>query len=152
MYGGGLSGLIAHINDTILVDKDEITDEVINEIVAKYPLSKSCIKYLFTLYQELELNISELQEENKRLKSEIKRLEQRKALSSGKDSQEDKNRLLSFLKEQKEHIQELEQEKDRLEEENYELQQKLEMYEDFFSSSFLGAMLYKSFLKRSGNV
>jgi DNA-binding MarR family transcriptional regulator len=152
MYGGGLSGLIAHINDKILVDKDEITDEIINEIVSKYPLSKSCIKYLFTLYQELELNVSELQEENKRLKSEIKRLEQRKVLSSSKDSQEDKNRLLSFLNEQKEYIQELEQEKERLEKENYDLRQKLVIYEDFFSSSFLGAMLYKSFLKRYGNV
>jgi hypothetical protein len=135
MFGGGLSGLIFKIKNTILLN-NELNDEIINEIISKYPLSKSSLRYLFTLYEELENIILELKEENKRLES-------KKVVVTGKYTQDDLKHLKGLLKGQKNYV-------DEVEKENQNLKHKLEVYDNFFLSSFIGTLLYKNYCKKQG--
>jgi DNA-binding transcriptional MerR regulator len=142
MFGGGLSGLIFKIKNTILLN-NELNDEIINEIISKYPLSKSSLRYLLTLYEELENIILELKEENKRLDNENKRLESKKVVVTGKYTQDDLKHLQGLLKGQKNYV-------DEVEKENQNLKHKLEVYDNFFLSSFIGTLLYKNYCKKQG--
>jgi len=160
MCWGGLSGLLAHVRDTILLDKDDLTDDVINEIVAKYPLSKSSIKYLFTLYDEFDEELSEIRAENNTLKERIKQLESKEDIIKGKDIEKLQNELKTLEnenKELKEKINLLKSEKVELEKDYQELNDELrqyqvdiEHYKLFFETNGLCAMFYNAFLRKMG--
>jgi len=148
MCWGGLSGLIAHIKDTIMLDNDKLTDEVVDEIVSKYPLTKSSLKYLFTLYDEMQDEVSELEQENISLKEQIKALESKNPSSSSKDTLELKNRLKTLENENNELKEKITDLQNTLEE--YEKQ--LSLYESFFENSSICSIFYNNFLKKANYV
>jgi len=77
------SSLLARIKEDIVQDR-ELTEDVVNEVVARYPLSKSCLKYLFTLYEELEEEVVHKRNEIERLKNVVSDLQEQLAkLSDG---------------------------------------------------------------------
>jgi len=77
------SSLLARIKEDIVQDR-ELSEDVVNEVVAKYPLSKSCLKYLFTLYEELEEEVVHKRNEIERLKNVVSDLQEQLAkLSEG---------------------------------------------------------------------
>lgn len=137
---GGLSGLIVKISD-------ELKDNTMDEILSKYPISKTSLPYLLTLQEEyskmfldfIRDEYSPLEKENNALKSQIKQLESDLERLKGEDTIEE----ISFLRER---VRALEEQVDQLQDENFDLRDKLELFERFISESFLGALLYKRFL------
>ena len=137
---GGLSGLIVKISD-------ELKDSSIDVILSKYPISKTALPYLLTLQEEyskmfldfIKEEYSPLESENNALKKRIKQLESDLERLKGEDTIKE----ISFLKER---VRALEEQVDHLQEENFDLRDKLELFERFINESFLGALLYKRFL------
>jgi len=148
---GGLSGLIAHINDTILIDKPDLNDEVLAEIVSKYPLSKSSLKYLFTLYDEMISVISELESEIRSLKAQIKPSNPKEEVSNTQDTMMLQNDLRRLENEKNElflRVKSLELERDELEEQLQALELELHNCRSFFDSNSFCAMLYRNYLRK----
>jgi len=136
---GGLSGLVMKISD-------ELKEKSLDEILPKYPISKTVLPYLLTLQEEYSLmfldfvrdEYSPLEEENNRLKERIKLLEQKKGSSECEDTYELINSLKSRVKE-------LEEEVSYLESKNSELEEKLFHFSSFFEQSPFCNFLLKRF-------
>jgi len=157
---GGLSGLIMKIAENLKENNS------LDEILSKYPVSKTALPYLLTLqdeYSKMFFNfVSEkytpLEKENNTLKEQLKRLESLKGVTGGVDIEklqnefkrlENENKQLQkdMQKLKKENIQLKSKLSDvRLDIENYEI--RLSRYESFFQAYALCAMFYKNYLRR----
>ena len=158
---GGLSGLIMQITEELKQGKSQ------DEILSKYPVTKTALPYLLTLQEEyskmfLDFVIEEfspLEEENIALKEQIKQLESQKGHCKGLDTQDLQNELKRLEIENKqlqEYITELKTERDALRTELADLrmdvescQRDLKRYEDFFQVNSFCLFFYRLFLKKA---
>lgn len=158
---GGLSGLIMQISDELKQGKSQ------DEILSKYPVSKTALPYLLTLQEEyskmfldfVREEFSPLEKENIALKEQIKQLESQKGHCEGLDTQDLQNELKRLEIENKqlqEYITELKTERDALRTEFADLrmdiesyQRDLRRYEDFFQVNSFCLFFYRLFLKKA---
>ena len=149
---GGLSGLIVKISDELKNEKS------LDEILSKYPVSKTAFPYLLTLQEEYSKMFLEfvkeeyapLEEENNTLKERIKQLESKKDIIKGKDIeklQTELERLKNENEALKNEIVELKQDNDEL---SVQLKD-LSYYQAFFDSNSLCSMFYRNFLRKLSN-
>jgi len=141
----GLLGLVMKIEQELREGKSY------EEVLAKYPVSKTALPYLITLVEEFSVLIldltkeyGELEQENISLEEQIKALESKNPSSSSKDIIELKNRLKKLENENKELLADNEELEKRLK----ELETELQNYTLFFESSGLCSMFYKNFLRK----
>jgi len=143
---GGLSGLVMKISEELKEDKS------FDEILSKYPVSKTALPYLLTLQEEyskmfldfVREEYAPLEKENNALKEQIKRLESQKDVSKGLDSQE----AIKELERLKNENFRLKQEIEELEKELRSFESDLGLYNAFFEKSSLCFMFYKNFLRK----
>ena len=158
---GGLSGLIMQISEELKQGKSQ------DEILSKYPVSKTALPYLLTLQEEyskmfldfVREEYSSLEKENISLKEQIKRLESQKGDCKGLDTQELQNKLKRLQIENnqlKEDVRELKNERNALRTELADLrmdvesyQRDLKRYEDFFQFNSFCLFFYRLFLKKA---
>ena len=143
---GGLSGLVMKISEELKEDKS------FDEILSKYPVSKTALPYLLTLQEEyskmfldfVREEYAPLEKENNALKEQIKRLESQKDVSKGLDSQ----KAIKELERLKNENFRLKQEIEELEKELRSFESDLGLYNAFFEKSSLCFMFYKNFLRK----
>ena len=158
---GGLSGLIMQITEELKQGKSQ------DEILSKYPVTKTALPYLLTLQEEyskmfldfVREKFSPLEKENIALKEQIKQLESQKGHCEGLDTQDLQNELKRLEIENKqlqEYITELKTERDALRTELADLrmdiesyQRDLRRYEDFFQVNSFCLFFYRLFLKKA---
>jgi len=141
----GLLGLVMKIEQELR------EGESYEEVLAKYPVSKTVLPYLLTLVNEFSVLIldltkeyGELEQENISLEEQIKALESKNPSLSSKDTIELKNRLKTLENENKELLADIEELEKRLR----ELETELQNYTLFFESSGFCSMFYKNFLRK----
>ena len=157
---GGLSGLIMQISEELKQGKSQ------DEILSKYPVSKTALPYLLTLQEEyskmfldfVREEFSPLEKENIALKEQIKRLESKKGNLKCVDTQNLKNELERLKNENlslKSELESLREQINKLQLDNDELEELLQAYERdlhnyrfFFEKSVLCSLLFNSFLKK----
>ena len=157
---GGLFGLVMKISEELKENKS------FDDILSKYPVSKTALPYLLTLQEEyskmfldfVREEYAPLEKENNTLKEQIKRLESKKGVVEGVDIemlQNELKRLEIENKQLQEDIEELKKENIQLKNEladigfdvdDYEM--KLSRYESFFETHALCAMFYKNYLRK----
>ena len=157
---GGLYGLVMKISDELKEGK------TFGEVVSKYPIGEKTLTYLLTLQEEcseiffdfVKEEYTPLEKENNALKEQIKRLESKKDISNGVDSQEtlkELERLRNELKRLKNENSQLQKENIRLKSEISSLEEELKSFESdlglfnsFFEKSPFCFMFYKNFLRK----
>jgi len=143
---GGLSGLVMKISDELLNGKS------LDEILSKYPISKTALPYLLTLHEEhsvllldfIKDEYSPLEKENERLKREIESLKAQIKPSEMKKDSSDTQTIIEL----RNALKRLENEKNELENELSSLERQLQLYESFFESNSLCSMFYRNYLKK----